>query len=975
MRIFNLTSLPVLSVCLAVALCAEGVAAEDFFSVRKQVIGLHGARAQDELAEPYETSRRQYLDTSEAVHLYRMAALAELADMEDAHGSHLREIFSESDEAGFALYYIEHHRSRGTIAENTDEILAGIARLSRQERLNCLRSLCRALAWQTPPPALPAAIEAELNDGITTVQALFFSTIFAGWEMQDEAVEILGDAFDGARGNLPAMRDIITALSAVGAGPQARRKAAEIFGDITIPPAPTDMSARDIYMIRQARLTRLGEIAGAAAAWDMLLDRVDPQGDDRDPTQMIDRAVVLDAAGLAVEAVEILARLAAAPGANGETQAFYGSALVQAGDAFSGREILLTAITRQGASGDDAYYDLMDAITALGDAPTLKAFAALFLVAFEGPQQSRLMADIMRTLGEYDVADRLFASFVEETGMGRDTRFAWQGGRLLTTHYLDSGRQEKAAQAAREAFDHLISEERMRGSATSPAADQFVDLFARFGGLEELIDLCRESRAEYPEAILIYRIEQSALESLNRWDEAIALEQRMSQMRDPVEADLFLALAHKRAGRWQEAERLYSAAIAADSDVPAVAWWELARSRAEQEDWAGVEEAIETAPFPYSHEVALQLAGFYRRYGQLERASAVYEALDHLPTDILPEHLASAITFWVANGEVQRAADALARRVAIQTGLEAKKAYFNDAITAEAALARRYLDLGRALETGPLAADRQLLAWFYGELAGILESVLDPEGALEAWKRARRLDPADPAFSRSLARLTAPWQPRLAGEAADAIIREGIDAAVLADAALAAFADGRREAAGRLLEKAVGAPRSISRAARLLEVLEAYPADHDLYLRLARRVGLVPWTVVARAAAAAGDAGHDALAMNLADEVASGGDYIGRALWSAGFLSVRGMTDEALQALKPGASPQMRPGGGSDRHPAGELAKIDILLGEGRRQEAAEAALQAARDFGEVESVKRLFEGEARRIEGQLKGEGAWGSE
>jgi len=938
--------LSLLAALILAAAAPASAAAADFFDVRSEVIRLYGASAPADLADLYERSRVEYRDTGQAYFLYRMAALAELAGMEEKRSRHLREILSESDDARFALYYTEYSRSRGSLEDAIDEIVPVLDRLTPGDRLRCLRALCLAFAWQTPPPALSSLVSGAFEGDLSVEQAVFFSKILHGWGMRDEAVRHLLAAGERARKSPRALLGVVAALRSLGAAEEARETAGDAFEAFMPPGPPEDMTAGDAWFLRRARLSRLCDIAGAGAAWDVLLGYVDCVDYESPHWRQIDRAVVFEAAGLAAEAAEAMERL---PDRLEGRRALYGSAQVRAGDAYGGRQTLLGAVTA-GDAGEDAYFDLMDAVMALGDAATLKSFAALYTLAFDAPQQSHLMADLMRALGEYEIADRLFAAFVEKTGLGPDTRFAWQGGRLAAIHYLDTGRLAAGRDAAFDALDRLIGEEKMRGNMKSPVPDRFVDLFARFGGLEDIVDYCRRARSKYPDAVLIDRIEQAALEKLGRWDEALALEERVAAARDPVNRDLFMASANARAGRWEEAARLYRKAIEADRNVPSAAWWELARALAEQGKWVEVEAAVSDAPFAGSTATDLRLAELCLAHGETERASRVYERLDYLPARIAPPELAPAVKFWASTGRPRRAAEALARRVALQTDLDSKKAYIREALPQDAALAAKYLEVGSHLEEGPLASDRQLLAWFYERLAGTLETALDSASALEAWRRAWVLDPADPGARRSVARFAAAWRPEEATEAAAVMLDAAGDGVVHAAAARAAFASRRRDDAREMLSRAVERPLSIDEAGMVTEVLEAHAADEALYRRLVESVRPAPWTLRARTADAAAAAGYESEAASLAREAADG-TWPARAVWAARRAAGRGALEEALAALD--AAPA---------HPAVELARVDILLGAGRPGDAARAAAGAARSFGAVEPVRRLFESEAHRL-------------
>ena len=932
------------AVCLAAILAAPLAAAEGFFEVRKEIIALYGDVMPSDLAAPYERSRVEYRDTGQAYFLHRLAAIDELAGLEEAWERHLREIFQGSVGEPFILYYSEFHRSRGTLRANLEEILAKVKGLAGEPRRSCIRSLCSVLAWGERPDELAAMVRETLESGVSTDGAIFFSKVLYSWGEHEEAVARLLAAAGAADESPQGQLAVISALRELGAGSEARRAAAGVFERFMPSQAPDGMALTDVSFMRRARLSRLCDIAKAGVAWGLLLEALDGSGRTREALHLVDRAVVFEAAGFPAERAEALSALSEAQG-SADARALYGSALVQAGDAWTGRGVLLGAIA-QGAAGEDAYYDLLDSLISLGDAAMLKGFAALYSVAFGQPQQDRLMADLMRAMGEYPIADPLFNSFIEKTGLGSDTRFAWQGARLLAIYYLDTGRLGDGREAAWRALDRLVEDEQMRGNMRSPVPEQFVELFARFGAVEGLVDYCRRRRGDYPEAVLIDRIEITGLEYLGRWDEALALERRMCEARDAVNRDLFMASANARAGRWEEAARLYKAAIDADPQVPPLAYEELGRAYAELGRWAQLEESM-SAGRGGAPATLLGLALLYVGHGEMERASRVYERLDYLPREIDAKDLAPAVKFWVVNGAPERAASALARRVAIQTDLESKKAYIREAMADEASMAVRYIELGRLLEKGKLSADTQLLAYFYKELALALETALDPLNALEAWRCAWRLDGDDPGTRRSVATFATGWRPEVAAGAAAEFLAKADSDAVRVAVARAAFELGRTDEGLSLLGELSPGPLAIADAAAAVDVLEKYAPESDIYERLVESMDLVPWTLRARAADAYAGAGG-------AGGIVGDGPYVARALWAGCALGAAGKLVEADW-------PPTR-FGLSSPHPAVELLRIDIALRAGRPADARKIAAGAVKAFGAVEPVKRLFEGELRTL-------------
>ncbi len=936
---------------LVVLACHCPARAEDdpdaeFFEAREEVFRLHGSAPLTDARRLYERALRGYKDTGSTYFLYKAESLALLAADAEAREAALIEILGEGGRGGrFVLYLIEFLRANGTLDRRIGDVLPYLSGLTRNERLRAARALSFAYAWQDPPEGVETLVREFLDRPLPLPDLLYFSRILAGWGRRDPAVEKLR-----SKGLTPGLdarsrTEVAASLAALGAAEEAREIAAAEFAEST-PPAARDYSPDDIWMIRQARFSRLVDMAAPASAWDLLLAPLMREA-AANRWRLVDAAVVLDAAGMPCEAAEQLALLSKVE-PSGQVDALYGGALVRAGDSYSARRALLSA-TGKGKMGEDLQYDLADSLAAVRDASTATAIVKLTSLLDVQPQQARMMSDLLSAQGEYESADALFATFVENSGLGADTRFAWQGKRLWAVQYLDTGRLQQGRKVAFEAVAALLEQLNLTESVRSPVPDQFVALFSRFGGVLDLYEYCT-GRAKNDGGILLHRIRQAALESLGRWDDAIALEEKISGGMDPVNRDLFKAAAYFRARRYEDAARRYRAAIAADPDVPPKAYEQLAEALARLGRWDEVEEITRRPAGSRGPEADAALAAFFESQGRTEDAARTYRRLDDLSLSVGPDFLAPAVRLWVKTGDIERAAGALSRRVAVEAGYDRKLAYLLAALPAEPGLENSYLALGRALEKGTLGTDVQLLGRFYRALGVFFERTLAPESALAAYRRAAALEKHNPENAVRLCLAAARLYPEEAAGAARAYLAELPDAAVLIERISADFESGDSEAARRGLEELSLTVLSSAEQARLTTVLERFPSDESIASALTASGDLWPWILRARLQEKSVD-----VPVSSVIELRREGACVGRAIWAARVLARAGLAEEARSALD-----QYRRD--HPAHPAIFLLEADIARSRGRADEAVSALRAGRRSVGDVIGVARLFDSEIARV-------------
>jgi hypothetical protein len=944
------TSLLALTAIAAFAGLCAAQAREDpdgeFLEARKEVFRLHGSAPLTDARRLYERALRGYKDTGKTYFLYKAESLALLSADPQAREEMLFEILQQGGRGGrFVLYLIEFLRANGALDRRIGDLLPYIAGLSRDERLRAARALSFAYAWQPPPDGVETLIREFLDGPLPLRDFLYFNRALAGWGHRDQAVEKLRSKGLAADLDPRSRAEVAAALAALGAVEAAREVAAAEFAEST-PAAARDYALEDIWMVRQARFSRLVDIASPTSAWDLLLAPLFREA-AADRWRSVDAAVVLDAARMPCEAAEQLALLRKVE-PSGHVDALYGGALVRAGDSYSARDALLSA-AMWAEGGEDLQYDLADSLAALRDVRTMTATAKLQSLLYLEPQQARTLSDLLSVQGEYAAADTLFTIFVEKSGLGSDTRFAWQGRRLWAVHYLDTGRLEEGRKAAFEAVAALLEQPNLTESIRSPVPDRFVALFKRFGGVADLYEYCGE-REKNDGGILLYRIEQAALEFLGRWDEAIALEDKISGGMDPVNRDLFKAAAYFRARRYDDAARRYRAAIAADAQVPSKAYEQLAAALARLGRWEEVEEVVRRPTGAGDPMADAALAAFFESYGRTGRAARTYRRLDDLSLSVGPGLLSAAVRLWVKTGDIERAAGALSRRIAAEAGYDRKLAYLSAVLPAGPGLEDAYLALGTALENGVLGADAQLLARFYRALGAAFERTLAPESALSAYRRAAALEKDNPENMVRLCLASARLYPAEAAAAARRYLTVLPDPMVLIERIRADFESGdpgtAREGLGELSRTALSAPEQ----ARITIVLERFGADEAVISALTASGNLWPWVLRARL-----QEKPVTVPVSSILELRREGAYVGRALWAVRVLARAGLAEEAQRVLA-----ECRRDRGA--HPSLFLLEADIARSQGRVDKAVSALEAGRRSAGDIVGVARLFDGETAYV-------------
>jgi len=921
---------------------AEG---ERFLTVRTRLIHLYGAAPGSDILDYLERSRERYRDTDQTYFLYQCAAFAELAGLGDVQEKYLLAVLHSGDEGvEFLLYITEFLRANGRLDLHVGDLLRETRLLEGDDRIKAVRTLAFAYAWREPPEGLFELVEGLLDEGLPLSDFVALARSLAGWGRWDRAVSALCASSYATGTDSAARLSIVSALSAIGAAQAAHDVAAGAFAGASSAEPTRAVGLGDLYLSRQSLVSRKGDLAAAGSAWDVLLEAAGAGEDAR--LRVLDRAAVYEAAEMKDEEAETIEGLGDNAAA-WEARALRAGVLVKAGDVWTTRKLLGGTLGAGVPGSEDAWFDLMDSLIALRDTKTLEAFASLFALAFPQPQQARSMSDWLRGMGNYAAADRLFGVFVDKTGMGIDTRFVWQGKRLWSIYYLDTGRLTEGVRAAQESLALLVEQPHLHENRHSPIPTQFADLFERFGRLDYLEEYCRKRQTDFENSILLRRIRMEVLEREGRWDEAVMLDEETNRDRDEVSRLLFAASANARAGRWEEVARLYAKALEADPSVPAAAWQGLAEAYGHLDAWHKAEAAFTDRPGSSGAAAISALGAFYAERGQLARASRAYLRLDDLTLDVDAGHMASAVRFWVSSGEINTAAEVLARRISLQTSFASKFSYIEEAAPHGHAAASAYIDFGAALEETPLGGDRILMGAFYRTVGAMLERTLDPRRALDAYGRARLVEVHNPTNAMVYAAAAADWRPKEALEAAEICLSKLPLEPVLCERARARLALGRPESAQEGFSDLMSKPIRFATMERMLDSLETYGSFEE---DLGRPSGLWPWVFRARLAAAKRGDGEAEIRT-----IAAEGGYIGRALW-------------AVEAVRRAENPERAMTCAEDYrkshgfHPAMSLSAGSLALALGRTSDAGRH-FDEGRGGSLVEPVCQLFQDEIDLLE------------
>lgn len=956
-------ALAVMIVLAELSFSSQGSREGDYFQVREKTIELYAAASASDLADYLERCRRSYRDTEQTYFLRRAAALAHLAGDGAIEEKRLIGVLQSDEETPrFLLYVIEFLRARGTLDDHIDDVLARVRELDRRDGLDAASALAFAYAWRQPPEKVISLVTRAAADDPTPDRLAGFARALAAWGYRRDAEKLLSEAAIAAGKDLRTVAYFVGALGSIDARDAAREVAASAFQGHKLRAVSSATPLGDAWTQRRARLSRLGDMAAAASAWDRLLETVASAA--RPDWRAFDRAAVFEAGGFHVESAEALADFRSSR-VGFDSDALYAGALVRSGDAWSARAKLLPIVALGPLAPADVQYDLADCLDMLRDYRTMESFAMLGAIGDLAPQQARTMSDWLRARGKYEAADGLFRVFVEKTGMGDESRFAWQGKRLWAIHFLDTGRVEKGVSAAEEAIRLLVAETRLRNNRRSPEPKKFVALFERVARVDYLADFAARKRVEFPDAILLARIEKEALEKLGRWDEAIKLDAEINQDADEVERALFAASANARAGRWEEAAEAYEKAIGSDARVPSAAHFKYAEASAQLERWHDVERSFARMIPNNQAAQAVELGAFLSARGRIESARRVWARLDDLSIEVTARQLAAALRFWVDNALYDEAADALARRLGLQNSRMAKVAFIKEAMPRSHRQAVGFLALGEKLEEGPLGSDAALLAHLYRRLGSIFERTLDPALALVAYRRAARIQPGSPAAFLAIARLGSFGDPDRALEAsAEAGSRLPVTSG-LVDRVVREIVSGQLDAARQGLRELAGKALSTAEATLLVDALERSAVALTDASQLAEGANYWPWILRARLAEAVG--GDDEEFVERVRAISQEGSHVTRALWAARALLRRRRYDEAADVLAAHAR-------GQGAHPAAELLAAEIAAQAGLHDRQVSLLVEGALRAG-IAGIRKLFERElvragAGRDEPQSRGGG-----
>ncbi len=941
-----------LSVSLAVAAFAAEQEQADFFQTRADVLALYGESSRPALKQLYAEMTTRYKANPVDGLLYRRAAFAELAGLYGQQEEVLLDILSgRRDDASFASYCIEVLRSHGTLSAHSATILSAIDAMDDQPRRSALKSLARAFAWSRPPDVVMTAVEnASKEAAISVLDLVSFTGVLASWGRRDEAAGLLLARSKDKGLSADEMQALTESLRRMNLRKQAREVFITLASRLDTSGGKHATSLDERYTERESDLETLINLARAAGCWDLLIRDVSSR-DGVEP--LIDAAVALDAAGARGERADALWRLFKKRG-DAEAAAIYAGALMEAGDAFSTQNTLLTALLSGPSLGDDPYMDLFDAVAVLRDPETLLSMAAIYARFRPQPQVARMMSEYVRALGDFRTADRLFATFITGTGLGQDTRFNWEGGRLLAEYYLATGRLSEGEAAARKALAQFIDAQGAKSMTQSAQGAKFVALFARFGGVESMYAYCVGREADFPGSAVLMILEKEALEHLGRWDEAAAIENKTLKNSSPAERDVVLAAAASRAGRVDEAVSLYERATASDKNMPRFVYVAFVEALARAGRWDDVENILQKMLAGDKGGMFLYLGELYRQYGQDERALRSFMKLDDLTLSVGPEQAGFVARFLAESGHAESLAAFLERRLSVQTSFDDKQTYLEDCLPRTTASCPAYIAAGEMLGKGPLRVDHALMGLYYRGLAGRASMFGDSDTVFAASVAAFEADPNTVDSAVLVARLS--W--------ADGALREGAAEAayavlpapsLLVDLATAEMELARTDSAAAHLSQVLDGPLYTSELSGVLDLLDGGLAAPELLKKAADSANEAwPWIFHARLADAALRAGERDLALAQAQIVVNDGVYVARALWAVDFYARAGAGDKAASTLALFAATLAD-------HPALSLVAIDVASSRGDVAGAGEAAASVLR-VRQRYQFAALFRMEAARI-------------
>jgi hypothetical protein len=934
----------IIILCGALTAWPQEAGKDSFLAVRSQTIALYANSAASANESAYQQTSKAYEAQKTETLLIKKAVFAELAGLRSTQLKLLVEILANGDQGPeFVEFAIETARAQGGIAENLKPIIAAISRLPGGDRVGAAKTIAHAFLWRKPPEEVLSLVRTVAPDAPLADRA-FFAEALVSWGFRDEASElVLAPAF--AAGTPADTRvELVRTLDRLGFRADADKEMRRFLAGYSLPSSTPEESLDEISADHSEQMTPVLDMANVTASLDAFLAKT-PVDASAGVPKFIDRSIVLDGGGMVTEKAETL-KLLKESHPSGEAQGLYGGALLAAGDAWFAEATLLAAFTGKTAPGENAHLDLLDSILNIGDATALSAIAAADAVGSPKPQEARMMSEFVRGAGDIDLSDQLFEKFEVASGIDAQTRFNWEGSRLFANYYLDTGRLELGRTTAMTALRQFIEAQANKEVNRSTRADQYVTLFARFSGVDKLLDYCRAREKDFPGSQLIALLERGALIELGRADEALAAAARTNERKTPQERDIALAAANAEFGRADEATRLYKSALARNSKTAGEAYIALADLYAKAGKWNDARELLFGVASKEGGEGWLTVGDFFAQRGQKIHAVAAYDMLDDLSIDLDPKHFGTALRGLAEGGAISKAGGMLGRRVMMQTSFDAKAAYIIASMPQTSASAQGYMAIAAEIEKGPLGADAQLVSLFYRSLSERAEMLLDAGTALAAAEAAVARDGED---SQNLYRLAVLTSNRPVEEGSRAALN--LYGSVPLSRALIALIEseltrGVTDKAHSRIAFALETNLSTSEVAKLLDLYSRFPMPGGILDRTsAIATSAWPWVFHARLADLALAAGDYELADKEA-VIAADGTYVGRALWTAAFYARAKHPEQTATGLK-------RARAAAD-HPALRLAEIDLAVA-GHDFDGAAAASTAARQAFSRPPIANLF--------------------
>jgi tetratricopeptide (TPR) repeat protein len=551
-------------------------------------------------------------------------------------------------------------------------------------------------------------------------------------------------------------------------------------------------------------------------------------------------------------------------------------------------------------------------------------------------------------------SDELFNKFVSLSDLGADSRFNWEGSKLLAQYYLDTGRLEMGKAMAITALRQVVDGQAGKQMTRSRHPDTYVALFERFDGVETMLDYLRERRKDFPDSIFLSLMEEAALVSLGRAQEAVEASQRAHPRESAVGRKVLLGELYAKMGRFEEAARHYEMAIAADAQAPHAAYLTLAGLYARLDRMQDAERLLSDAAERFGSSMWFSAGGFFAGQGDAVRASRAYRMLDDLGARVDAKAFGEAARFLAANGEAEPMADMLARRLTVQESFEAKAEYVVECMPWESAAAPKYMIVGERLAEGRLSYDHALLAFFYRALSERSAMLLDAATAVSAASKAVEHEGDNPQSLANLVAVTAGRPSEAAARAALAAHAKVPSAAALLALAEAELALGRAESGCGRLAAAFSAPLTSGETARALRLTTRHGLERPLLGKLP--FGPAPgrpWQMHALLAEAAAAGASEATAASESRLATEGGDYIGRALWAAELYLNAGAGDRAREVMDARKA--------CGEHPAVALFDVEAARRAGDAAAALDAATAACRTYSRP-PAQAVFAAEVARL-------------